>query len=58
MAKDFDLDLGSLWFTKNLPNFPVPSMKAKGPTTSTYAWSFESDFVGYDKGARSSHPLD
>ena len=45
MAKDFDLDLGSLWFTKNPPLFPVPSMKAKGPTTSTYAWSFESDFV-------------
>ena len=49
MAKDFDLDLGSLWYAKLPPIFPVPSMKAKGPCTSTYSYSWESDFGGMKK---------
>ncbi|MCJ1387407.1 hypothetical protein MMC18_000250 [Xylographa bjoerkii] len=46
MSQDFDLDLPSLWFTKLPPTFPVTSMKAKGPTTSTYAYSWEPDEYG------------
>ena len=43
MAQDFDLDLGSLWFTKYPPIFPVRSMRLKGPSTSTYAYNWEED---------------
>lgn len=42
--QDFDLDLGSLWYTKMPPAFPVPSMKAKGPNTSSYSYCWEQDF--------------
>ncbi|MCJ1483253.1 hypothetical protein MMC06_003420 [Schaereria dolodes] len=49
MARDFDLDLSSLWFTKLPPVFPVSSMKANGPTTSTYAYCWEQDFAGTTK---------
>ena len=45
MPQDFDLNLNSLWYSKNPPAFPVPSMKAKGPCTSTYTWSWEQDFT-------------
>ncbi|MCJ1416389.1 hypothetical protein MMC32_002724 [Xylographa parallela] len=34
---DLDLDLSSLWFTNSPPTFPVPSMKAKGPTTVAFS---------------------
>lgn len=44
MSQDFDLNLHTLWFTKNPPPFPVPSMLAQGPCTSTYTWSWEQDF--------------
>ncbi|MCJ1296586.1 hypothetical protein MMC34_008152 [Xylographa carneopallida] len=37
MARDFDLDLPSLWFTNSPPTFPVHSMKARGLTTSAYS---------------------
>lgn len=49
MSQDFDLDLGSLWYTKLPPVFPVPSMRAKGPHTSTYAYCWEEDFSGLKK---------
>lgn len=49
MHEDFDLSLDSLWYTKNPPAFPVPSMKAKGDCTSTYTWSWEQDFTGTRK---------
>ncbi|KAL8678999.1 MAG: hypothetical protein Q9186_004683 [Xanthomendoza sp. 1 TL-2023] len=42
--KDFDLALSTKWFTKNPPSFPLPSMKALGPCTSTYTWTYEQDF--------------
>ncbi|MCJ1434371.1 hypothetical protein MMC27_003739 [Xylographa pallens] len=42
MPQDFDLDLPSLWFTNSPPTFPVPSMKAKGPTT--FALSLRQEF--------------
>ncbi|MCJ1375098.1 hypothetical protein MMC20_006332 [Loxospora ochrophaea] len=49
MPKDFDLDLGSLWFTELPPKFPVPSMRAQGPSTSTYSYDWEQDFGGMKK---------
>ncbi|MCJ1468542.1 hypothetical protein MMC07_007171 [Pseudocyphellaria aurata] len=49
MPQDFDLNLTSLWYTKNPPAFPVPSMTAKGPCVSTYTWSWEQDFTGTRK---------
>ena len=49
MPQDFELNLNSLWYSKNPPAFPVPSMKAKGPCTSTYTWSWEQDFAGTRK---------
>ena len=44
MPQDFDLNLSNLWYTKNPPAFPVPSMLAQGPCTSTYTWTYEQDF--------------
>ena len=49
MPQDFELNLNSLWYSKIPPAFPVPSMKAKGPCTSTYTWSWEQDFTGTKK---------
>ncbi|MCJ1271396.1 hypothetical protein MMC22_011296 [Lobaria immixta] len=49
MPQDFDLNLNSLWYSKTPPAFPVSSMKAKGPCTSTYSWSWEQDFSGTRK---------
>lgn len=49
MPQDFDLNLTSLWYTRNPPAFPVPSMTAKGPCISTYTWSWEQDFTGTRK---------
>ena len=49
MQKNFDLDLGSLWYTKMPPAFPVPSMRAKGPSTSSYSYCWEQDFGGTRK---------
>ncbi|MCJ1378295.1 hypothetical protein MMC17_001392 [Xylographa soralifera] len=46
MPQDFDLDLPSLWFTNSPPVFPVPSMKAKGPTACSYSFRWESDSSG------------
>ncbi|KAI4248820.1 MAG: hypothetical protein L6R40_000831 [Gallowayella cf. fulva] len=42
--KDFDLALHTKWFTKEPPSFPLPSMKALGPCTSTWSWTYEQDF--------------
>ncbi|KAI4117071.1 MAG: hypothetical protein LQ338_007616 [Usnochroma carphineum] len=47
--KDFDLALPTKWFTKEPPAFPLPSMKALGPCTSTYNWSWEQDFTDTTK---------
>ena len=41
--QDFDLALDTSWFTKEPPAFPLPSMKALGPCTSTYDWTWEQD---------------
>ncbi|MCJ1249121.1 hypothetical protein MMC30_006344 [Trapelia coarctata] len=49
MAKDFDLDLRSLWYSKLPPVFPVPSTKAKGPCSSTYSYSWDYEFDGIKK---------
>lgn len=43
MSQDFDLNLSSLWFCQNPPAFPLPSMTAKGPCTSTYSWTSSQD---------------
>ncbi|KAL8743972.1 MAG: hypothetical protein Q9184_008049 [Pyrenodesmia sp. 2 TL-2023] len=43
--KDFDLALHTKWFTKEPPAFPLASMKALGPCTSTYNWFWEQDFT-------------
>ncbi|KAL9627745.1 MAG: hypothetical protein Q9204_006359, partial [Flavoplaca sp. TL-2023a] len=42
--RDFDLALSTKWFAKEPPAFPLPSMKALGPCTSTYGWTWEQDF--------------
>ncbi|KAL8750910.1 MAG: hypothetical protein Q9199_006768 [Rusavskia elegans] len=42
--QDFDLALSTQWFLKEPPAFPLPSMKALGPCTSTYNWTWEQDF--------------
>ncbi|KAL8778655.1 MAG: hypothetical protein Q9213_007303, partial [Squamulea squamosa] len=47
--KDFDLALSTKWFTKEPPAFPIPSMKALGPCTSTYSWTWEQDFTDTTK---------
>ncbi|KAL8946805.1 MAG: hypothetical protein Q9222_006843, partial [Ikaeria aurantiellina] len=47
--KDFDLALHTKWYTKTPPAFPVPSMKALGPCTSTYSWTWEQDFADTTK---------
>ncbi|KAL8715614.1 MAG: hypothetical protein Q9220_000951 [cf. Caloplaca sp. 1 TL-2023] len=46
---DFDLALHTKWYTKTPPAFPLPSMVALGPCTSTYSWTFEQDFTGTTK---------
>ncbi|KAL8697598.1 MAG: hypothetical protein Q9201_007042, partial [Fulgogasparrea decipioides] len=46
---DFDLALNTKWFTKEPPAFPLPSMKALGPCTSTYNWFWEQDFADTTK---------
>ncbi|KAL8870576.1 MAG: hypothetical protein Q9174_003416, partial [Haloplaca sp. 1 TL-2023] len=47
--KDFDLALSTKWFTREPPAFPVPSMKALGPHTSTYNWFWEQDYTDTTK---------
>ncbi|KAL9598093.1 MAG: hypothetical protein Q9219_004724 [cf. Caloplaca sp. 3 TL-2023] len=47
--QDFDLALGTKWFTKQPPAFPLPSMQALGPCTSTYTWLWEQDFADTTK---------
>lgn len=44
--KDFDLALSTLWFTTDPPLFPIPSIRAAGPTTHTYAWEHEQSYLG------------
>ena len=46
---DFDLALSTLWYTSSPPKFPLPSMLAYGPCTSTYTWSMEQSFTGVSK---------
>ena len=46
---DFDLVLSTLWYRFNPPKFPLPSMLAHGPCTSTYTWSMEQSFAGITK---------
>lgn len=47
--QDFDLDLPSRWWLKEPPAFPIPSMKAVGPTSATYNWFWEQDFADTTK---------
>ncbi|KAL8851353.1 MAG: hypothetical protein Q9221_003720 [Calogaya cf. arnoldii] len=47
--QDFDLALGTKWFTKEPPALPLPTMKAIGPCTSTYSWTWEQDFTDTTK---------
>jgi len=49
MTKDFDLCHGSLWYTKLPPDFPVPSMSAQDPCSSTYSYSWDYEFGGMKK---------
>ena len=44
-ARDFDLALSTLWFTKTPPTLP-PAIKAAGTTTHTYSWTIEQSYKG------------